>query len=94
MNHARSVLLAAAAVGLLAFPASSQTITTMDGHYYKLVPLKGLPRYPAEMVTVIPEGATASVPQASFQQNSGCRILDYGTQWESPDSKWITACGP
>jgi hypothetical protein len=94
MNHARLVFLAAATVGLLTCAASAQTVATMDGHYYKLVPLKGVPRYPAEMVTVIPEGATASVPQASLQQNSGCRILDYGTQWESPDSKWITACGP
>jgi hypothetical protein len=89
MNYTRSVLLAAAAVGLLAFPASAQTIATMDGHYYKLVPLKGLPRTPSEVVTVIPQEATASVAQSS-----NCRLLDFGTQWEGPDSKWVTACGP
>jgi hypothetical protein len=94
MSYARLVLLAAAAVGLLAFPAAAQTIATMDGHYYKLVPLKRLPRYPSELVTVIPQGATANVPQASLSQNSSCRLLDYGTQWEGPDSKWVTACGP
>jgi hypothetical protein len=93
MSYARSVLLAAAAVGLLAFPASAETIATMDGHYYKLVPLKRIPRYPSEMVTVIPEGATASVPQASLSQNSSCRVLDW-TQWEAPDMRWVTACGP
>ena len=64
MGYARLVLLAAAAAGLLAFPASAQTIATMDGHYYKLVPLKGIPRYSSEVVTVIPGGATASVPEA------------------------------
>jgi hypothetical protein len=75
MRYARSVLLAAMAVGLLAFPASAETIATMDGHYYKLVPLKGIPRYPSEVVTVIPEGATASVPQASLSQNnSSCAM--------------------
>jgi hypothetical protein len=87
-------LLAAMAVGLLTCAASAETIATMDGHYYKLVPLKGSPRYPSEVVTVIPEGATASVPQASLSQNSNCRLLDWGTQWEGPDSKWVTACGP
>ena len=92
MGYARLVLLAAAAVGLLAFPASAQTIATMDGHYYKLVPLKGIPRYSSEVVTVIPGGATASVPEASLSQSSSCRVIPWG-QYEYP-AQWVTACGP
>jgi hypothetical protein len=45
MNSARLVLVATA-IGLLTSAASAQTIATMDGHYYKLVPLKGLAAKP------------------------------------------------
>jgi hypothetical protein len=77
MSSARSVLPAAAAVGLLALPASAETIATIDGHYYKLVPLKVIPRYSGEVVTVIPEAATASVPLASLSLNSSCRLTNF-----------------
>lgn len=92
MSYARLVLLGAAALGLLTCAASAETVATMDGHYYKLVPLKGLPRSPSEVVTVIPEGATASVPQASLAQSSNCRVVPW-SQYEYP-AQWVTACGP
>jgi hypothetical protein len=92
MSYARLVLLAAGAIGLLAFPASAETIATMDGHYYKLVPLKAFPRYPSEVVTVIPEGATASVPQASVSQNSSCRLTNFQNGEYQPE--YTTVCGP
>jgi hypothetical protein len=88
MKYVRSVLLAATAVGLLAFPASAQTIATMDGHYYRLVPLKGAPRYRAEVATVIPAESTASVPQSS-----SCHLVDWA-QREAPDNMYVSACGP
>jgi hypothetical protein len=91
MSYVRLVLNTAAVVGLLAFPASAQTIAAMDGHYYKLVPLKGIPHYSSE-VTVIPVGATASVSGASLSQSSSCRVIPWG-QYEYP-AQWITACGP
>jgi hypothetical protein len=87
MNSVRLVLLATA-IGLLTSPASAQTIATMDGHYYKLVPLKGpMPRNPTEVVTVIPEGATANVPQ-----NSSCRLTNFQNGEYQPE--YVTLCGP
>jgi len=92
MSYTRLVLLTAAVLGLLTCAASAETVATMDGHYYKLVPLRALPRSPAELVTVIPEGATASVPQPILQQSSNCRVLPW-PQFEYP-VQWVTACGP
>ena len=66
----------AAAIGLMvvAAPASSvEIVTTPDGHYYNLVPLKGpLPRTAPEMITVLPGAATASVAQTS-----SCRLTNF-----------------
>lgn len=93
MHSARLVLLAAA-IGLLAPAASAETIATMDGQYYKLVPLKGrLPRNPSEVVTVIPAGATASVPESSsVPQNSNCRLTNFENGEYQPE--YVTLCGP
>ena len=43
MKCLRAAFLATAAVGLMALatPASAQVIVTPDGHYYRLVPLRG-----------------------------------------------------
>jgi hypothetical protein len=88
MSYTRLVLLATAAIGLSTFAASGQTIATMNGQYYKLVPLKGaLPRSPTEVVTVIPEGTTASVPQTS-----SCRLTSFTNGQYMPE--WVTLCGP
>jgi hypothetical protein len=88
MSYTRLVLLATAAIGLSTFAASGQTIATMNGHYYKLVPLRGpLPRSPAKVVTVIPEGATASVPQTS-----SCRLTSFENGQYMPE--YVTLCGP
>jgi hypothetical protein len=87
MNSLRLVLFATA-IGLLTSVASAQTIATMDGHYYKLVPLKGPLQQPASgMVTVIPEGATASVAQTS-----SCRLTSFQNGEYQPE--WVTLCGP
>src|SRR3984957_13191467 len=42
MTYLRTAFLATTAVGLMALatPAFAEVITTPDGHYYKLVPLK------------------------------------------------------
>jgi len=88
MSYTRLLLLATAAIGLSTFAASGQTIATMNGQYYKLVPLRGpLPRSPAKVVTVIPERATASVPQTS-----SCRLTSFENGQYMPE--WITLCGP
>ncbi len=65
MRHLRVGLLMAASIGLLsmAAPVSAQVVSTPDGHYYRLVPVK---RHgaAAEMVNVIPGQATANVAPA------------------------------
>jgi hypothetical protein len=92
MYTARLVLLATA-IGLLAPVASAQTIATMDGHYYKLVPLRGpLPRNASQVVTVIPETATASVPDSlSVPQSSNCRLTTFENGEFQP--QYVTLCG-
>jgi hypothetical protein len=67
MARLRATFLATTAVGLMALatPAFAEIITTPDGHYYKLVPLKAPPPGAASSaVMAIPEGATASVAPA------------------------------
>jgi hypothetical protein len=63
----RATVLATTAVGLmaLAMPAFAEVITTPDGHYYKLIPLKARPGQASSVVMAVPEGATANVPPAS-----------------------------
>jgi hypothetical protein len=85
MNSLRLVLFATA-IGLLTSVTSAQTVATMDGHYYKLVPLKG-PLLQPPMVTVIPGGATASVAQTS-----SCRLTNFQDGEYQPE--WVTLCGP
>jgi len=92
MRYGRLVLLAATAFGLLTCVASAETIATMDGHYYKLVPLRGpLPRYSSEVVTVIPQEATANVAQAGLGSSS-CRLTNFQNGEYEPE--YTTVCGP
>jgi hypothetical protein len=89
MSYVRIALLATAAIGVMAVaaPASAQVVTTSDGQYYKLVPLRRpLPRTAPEMVTVIPNGATASVPQTS-----SCRLTSFENHEYQP--QYVTECG-
>jgi hypothetical protein len=88
MRYVGLAFLAAAAVGLtpLAPACAAEIVTTPDGHYYRLVPLKG-PLPNASQVTIIPGEATASVPQSS-----NCRIVPM-SQYEY-QAQWVTACGP
>lgn len=62
MRHLRLNLMAAADAGLLSSASFAQTVTTIDGHYYKLVPLKR-PSSNAEVVTVISNGARRAFPR-------------------------------
>jgi hypothetical protein len=63
----RATFLATTAVGLMALatPAFAEVIMTLDGHYYRLIPLKAPPGQASSVVMAIPEGATANVPPAS-----------------------------
>jgi hypothetical protein len=57
MRYVRTAFLATAAVGLMAIaaPAWAQVYLAPDGHYYKLVPVKGpLPGKALEMESGIP----------------------------------------
>ena len=91
MKYVRAALLAAAAIGSMAIaaPASAQQIIMgPDGHYYRLVPVKGpLPRTAPETVTGIPGEATANVVNTS-----SCRLTNFQNGEYQPE--WVTVCGP
>ena len=60
-----------------------------DGHYYKLVPVKGpLPGKAPEMAAGIPGQATAEVANTSIN----CRLDQYVSLEYQP--KYVTMCGP
>ena len=90
MTYLRTAFLATTAVGLMALatPAFAEIITTPDGHYYKLVPLKAPPPRAASSV-LIPEDATASVAPASA---STCRLTNFVNLEYQP--QYTTVCGP
>jgi hypothetical protein len=90
MRYVRTAFLATAAVGLMAIaaPASTQVYLAPDGHYYKLVPVKGpLPGKAPEMAAGIPGQATAEVANPS-----NCRLDQYVSLEYQP--KYVTMCGP
>ena len=92
MTYLRTAFLATTAVGLMALatPAFAEIITTPDGHYYKLVPLKAPPPGAASSVIMaIPEGATASVAPAPA---SNCRLTSFVSLEFQPE--YVTVCGP
>ena len=92
MARLRATVLATMAVGLMALatPAFAEVITTPDGHYYKLVPLKAPPPGAASSVLMaIPEDATASVAPASA---STCRLINFVNLEYQP--QYTAVCGP
>jgi hypothetical protein len=90
MRYVRLGLLATASIGLIAVlaPASAQVVTTPDGHYFRLVPVKRPTSHLVpEMVNVIPEQATASVAPVS-----NCRLDSFVNGEYQPE--YTTVCGP
>jgi hypothetical protein len=86
MTPVRLALVATAAAGLIAAvaPASaSQIIMGTDGHYYRLVPVRG----PAPGEAVTPPQATASVVPTS-----NCRLTNFEDNEYEPE--YTTVCGP
>jgi hypothetical protein len=92
MTYLRTAFLATTAVGLMALatPAFAEVITTPDGHYYKLVPLKvPSPGAASHVLMAIPEDATASVAPTSA---SPCRLTNFVNLEYQPE--YTTVCGP
>src|ERR1700733_1551846 len=92
MTYLRTAFLATTAVGLMALatPAFAEIITTPDGHYYKMVPLKAPPPGAASSgIMAIPEGATASVAPAPA---SNCRLTNFVNLEYQP--QYTAVCGP
>ena len=86
MRYAGLAVAAITAVGLIAVvaPASaSQVIVGPDGHYYRLIPVRG----PAPGEAAIPQQATASVVPTS-----NCRLISFEDNEYQPE--YTTACGP
>jgi hypothetical protein len=91
MTYLRTAFLATTAVGLMALatPAFAEIITTPDGHYYKLVPLKAPPPGASSVIMAIPEGAMASVAPAPA---SNCRLTNFVNLEYQP--QYTAVCGP
>ena len=90
MTPVRVALIATAAAGLMAAaaPASaSQIVMGPDGHYYRLVPVKGPSPGTAPEMTGVSDQATASVAPVS-----NCRLINFVNQEYQPE--YTTACGP
>src|SRR5271154_6781652 len=86
MTPVRLALIATAAAGLMAIaaPASaSPIIMGPNGHYYRLVPVRG----PAPGEAAIPQQATASVAPVS-----NCRLINFENNEYQPE--YTTVCGP
>jgi hypothetical protein len=90
MRQALIAFLAAAAAGVigLAVPAFAEIVSTPDGHYYRLVPVKAPPAgTEPEMVTVTPGPAVANIAPAS-----NCRLVNFEDNEFQPE--YTTVCGP
>ncbi len=89
MRHSRFAVLAAV-VGLIAVaaPASAEIVSTPDGQYYRLVPVKA-PRAGTEpeMVAITPRPAMATVAPVS-----NCRLVNFEDNEYQPE--YTTVCGP
>jgi hypothetical protein len=86
MTPVRLALIATAAAGLMAAaaPASaSQIVMGPDGHYYRLVPVRG----PAPGQAAIPPQAIANVAPVS-----NCRLINFEDNEYQPE--YTTVCGP
>lgn len=90
MRYAALAVAAITSVGLMAIaaPAYAETVATPDGHYYRLVPVRGpAPGTTPEMVAIIPGQATASVVPVS-----NCRLINFEDNEYEPE--YTTVCGP
>jgi hypothetical protein len=90
MRHVHFAVLAAAAAGLigLAVPASAEIVSTPDGQYYRLVPVRAPgPGTAPEMVTITPGRAIANVAPVS-----NCRLTNFEDNEFQPE--YTTVCGP
>ena len=89
MTPVRLALIATAAAGLMAAAApafASQIVTGPDGHYYRLVPVRGpAPGTPRD--GTIPRQATANVAPVS-----NCRLINFEDNEYEPE--YTTVCGP
>jgi len=86
MAPVRLALIATAAAGLMAIAApafASQIVMEPDGHYYRLVPVRG----PASDEAIIPPQATANVAPVS-----NCRLINFENHEYMPE--YTTVCGP
>ena len=84
MTPVRLALTAAAGLTAIVAPASAaQIIMGPDGHYYRLVPVRG----PAPGEAAIPLQATASVAPVS-----NCRLINFEDNEYQPE--YTTVCGP
>ena len=86
MRYVHATLLATAAIGLITIAApvsAQQVIVGPDGHYYKLVPVRG----PVSgTMSGIPAQATANVVNTS-----SCRLTSFENGEYQPE--WVTVCG-
>ena len=90
MKHVRLAFIATAAAGLMALaaPASAEIVSTPDGQYYRLVPVRAPVTGTApEMVTIVPPQATANVAPVS-----NCRLINFEDHEYHPE--YTTVCGP
>jgi hypothetical protein len=90
MTPVRLALIATAAAGLMAIaaPAFAEIVATPDGHYYRLVPVRGpAPGAAPKMVNIIPEQPTANVAPVS-----NCRLINFENHEYQPE--YTTVCGP
>jgi hypothetical protein len=86
MTPVRLALIATSAAGLIAIAApafASQIVMGSDGHYYRLVPVRG----PAPG-----EAAIASQTTASVAPVSNCRLVNFEDNEYQPE--YTTVCGP
>jgi hypothetical protein len=90
MTPVRLALIATAAGGLMAVaaPALAEIVAMPDGQYYKLLPVRA-PRVGTapEMVTIVPQGATATIAPVS-----NCRLTNFEDHEYQPE--YTTVCGP
>jgi hypothetical protein len=90
MTHVRLVFAATATAALIAIaaPASAEIVSTPDGQYYRLVPVRAPgPGTAPEMVTIAPGPITANVAPVS-----NCRLVNFEDNEYQPE--YTTVCGP
>jgi hypothetical protein len=90
MTHVRLAFVATAAAALIALaaPASAEIVSTPDGQYYRLVPVRAPgPGTAPEMVAIAPGPVAANVAPVS-----NCRLINLEDNEYEPE--YTTVCGP